>query len=85
MFLDAPAALLAEVEAILGDVRMTAWVKVFDEWKNCVKRCIDAQGECLSSGQFDLHAFFKTDDSIGCQDLTRSLDIRVRTKFSSKE
>jgi hypothetical protein len=42
MFFDTPAALLAEIEEILGDINITEWVKVFDEWKDRLKRCIDA-------------------------------------------
>jgi hypothetical protein len=42
MLFDRPAAFLAEVEEILGDISIPKWVKVFDEWKDCLKRCIDA-------------------------------------------
>jgi len=49
MFFDTPAALLAEVEEILGDISITEWVKVFDEWKDRLKRCIDAEGEYLEN------------------------------------
>jgi hypothetical protein len=41
MFFDTPAALLAEVEEILGDISITEWIKVFDEWKDRLKQCID--------------------------------------------
>jgi hypothetical protein len=44
MFFDTPARLLAKVEEILGDISITEWIKVFDEWKNCLKRCIDSKG-----------------------------------------
>jgi hypothetical protein len=37
MFFDAPTALLAEVEEIFGDIGITEWVKVFDEWKARLK------------------------------------------------
>jgi hypothetical protein len=47
MLLDAPAALLAAVEKIVWAIRMTEWARVFDEWKNALKRCIDAEGEYL--------------------------------------
>jgi hypothetical protein len=47
MFLDPLAVLWAEVEEIFGDTSITEWVKVFDEWKNRLKRCIDAEGEYL--------------------------------------
>jgi hypothetical protein len=47
MFFDTPAALLAKVEEILGDISITEWVKVFDEWKDRLKQCINAEGEYL--------------------------------------
>jgi hypothetical protein len=47
MFFDTPAALLAKVKEILGNISITEWVKVFDEWKDRLKRCIDAEGEYL--------------------------------------
>jgi hypothetical protein len=50
MFFDTPAALSAKVEEILGHVSITEWVKVFDEWKDRLKRCIDAEGDYLSNG-----------------------------------
>jgi hypothetical protein len=42
MFFDTPEAFLAKVEEILGDISITEWIKVFDEWKDHLKRCIDA-------------------------------------------
>jgi hypothetical protein len=47
MFFDTSAALLAEVEEILGDISITEWAKVFDEWKDRLNRCIDAKGKYL--------------------------------------
>jgi hypothetical protein len=41
------AGTLAEVEEILGDINITKWIKVFDEWKHRLKRYIDAEGEYL--------------------------------------
>jgi hypothetical protein len=49
MFSDARAALSAEVEEIPGDIGIAESVKVFDEWKDHLKRCIDAESEYLSS------------------------------------
>jgi hypothetical protein len=42
-----PAAFFAELEEILGDIRSTEWVEVFDEWKDHLKRSIDAESEYL--------------------------------------
>jgi hypothetical protein len=47
MFVDQLAALFAEVEAIRGGISITEWVKVVDERKDHLKRCIDAEGEYL--------------------------------------
>jgi hypothetical protein len=47
MFFTTPAALLAEIEKIFGDIRITECVKVFDEWKSRLKRCIDTESEYL--------------------------------------
>jgi hypothetical protein len=47
IFFDTPAELSAEVEEILGDISIAEWVKVFEEWKDCFKQCIDAEGEYL--------------------------------------
>jgi hypothetical protein len=47
MVFDRPAASIAKVEEILGDIRITEWIKVFDEWKHRLKRCIHAEGEYL--------------------------------------
>jgi hypothetical protein len=33
LFFDTPAALLAEVQDIFGDISIIEWVNVFDEWK----------------------------------------------------
>jgi hypothetical protein len=54
MFFDKPAARLAEVEEILGDISITEWVKVFNEWKDRLKRCIDAEREYLQNDEFDV-------------------------------
>jgi hypothetical protein len=40
MFLNIPTALLAEVEEILGDIRIMKWAKVFHEWNDRLKRGI---------------------------------------------
>jgi hypothetical protein len=37
-----PGGTSGEIEEILGDIRITEWVKVFNEWKSRLKRCIDA-------------------------------------------
>jgi hypothetical protein len=47
MFFDRPAAILAEIEGIVGDMSTAEWVKVFDEWKDRLKRFIDREGEYL--------------------------------------
>jgi hypothetical protein len=49
MFFDAPAALLGEIEEILGDISIIEWAKMFDEWKDHLKGCIDAEGEYLQN------------------------------------
>jgi hypothetical protein len=47
IFFDRPAAGLAEIEEMFRDISITEWVKVFDEWKDHLKRYIDAEGECF--------------------------------------
>jgi hypothetical protein len=37
IFFDTLAALSTEVEEILRDMSVTEWVKMFDEWKDCLK------------------------------------------------
>jgi hypothetical protein len=54
MFFDAPAILFAEIEEILGNISITEWVKVFAEWKDRLKRCIDAEGKYLENDSFDV-------------------------------
>jgi hypothetical protein len=40
-----PTPFVVEAEEVLGDNSMTEWAKVFDEWKDCLKQCIDSEGE----------------------------------------
>jgi hypothetical protein len=47
MFFNTLAAFLGEVEEILRDISITKGVKVFGEWKDLLKRYIDAEGEYL--------------------------------------
>jgi hypothetical protein len=47
MFFDPTAVLLADIEEILRDVSLIECVKVFDEWKDRLKRRIDAESEYL--------------------------------------
>jgi hypothetical protein len=47
MLFDPPAAFLAEIEEIVGHIRITEWLEMFDEWKDPFKRWIDAEGEYL--------------------------------------
>jgi histone-lysine N-methyltransferase SETMAR len=47
MFFETPSALGAEVEEIPGDSSITEWLKVFDECKDRLKQCIDAEDESL--------------------------------------
>jgi hypothetical protein len=49
MFFDTPVVLLATVEEILGDIGITEWAKVFDEWNDRFKPCIDAEGGHLEN------------------------------------
>jgi hypothetical protein len=60
MFFNIPAVIFAEVEEILGDINITRWVKAFDQWKDGLKRCIDAEGEYLENNKFDADFFFTT-------------------------
>jgi hypothetical protein len=71
MLFDSMAALLAEIEEILRDISITEWAKVFDEWKNSLKRYIDAEGEYLENDQFDLDVLFISKiNFVGRQGLT---------------
>jgi hypothetical protein len=45
MFFDTSTALSAEVEEILADISIAEWVKVFDKWKDHLKRYIDTEGQ----------------------------------------
>jgi hypothetical protein len=58
MFFDKPAALLAEINKIFGDICKTEWINVFDEEKDRLKRCIHAEGEYLSNESSDVDCFF---------------------------
>jgi hypothetical protein len=49
IFFETLAAVLAEVEEMFGDISITEWVKVFDEQKDRLKRCIDAEGHYLEN------------------------------------
>jgi hypothetical protein len=60
IFFDTPAALFAEVEETPGDISITEWMKVFDERKDCLKGCIDAEGEYLENNEFDASFLFTT-------------------------
>jgi hypothetical protein len=43
---------------------ITEWVKVFDERKDRLKRCIDAKGEHLENDKGDAHLFFPTTENL---------------------
>jgi hypothetical protein len=45
MFFDTTVAFLSEVEETLGDKSIREWDTVFDEWKERLKQCIDAERE----------------------------------------
>jgi hypothetical protein len=36
---------VVEAEEMLGENNMTEWVRVFAEWRDRLKRCLDAEGE----------------------------------------
>jgi hypothetical protein len=60
MFFDAPAALFAEIEEIVGHQSISECVKVFDEWKDRLERCIDPEGEYLEHNESGLDFLFAT-------------------------
>jgi hypothetical protein len=60
MFFDTSAELLAEVEDILGDINIIECVNMFNEWKDYLKRCIDADGKYFENDSFDVDFSFAT-------------------------
>jgi hypothetical protein len=58
----APTDFLAEIEKTFGAISITEWVNVFDEWKDRLQRCIDAEGEYLEHDEFDVNFLFTTQE-----------------------
>jgi hypothetical protein len=79
IFFDASVALFAEFEEILGNISIIEWVKIFDEWKDGLKRSIDAEGEYLSNDSLDLDLLFTTKKS------SRARGLTARTRLCSSE